>query len=79
MTLFAFIFVLISGLLTLNIYFPVFRVRRLLTASFGFGWLGGELALQLVILQGLIGAVLVAGGSFSGLVGLIGIFFRYFF
>ena len=74
MTLFAFIFVLISGLLTLNIYFPVFRVRRLLTPSFGFGWLGGELALQLVILQGLIGAVLVAGGSFSGLVGLIGIF-----
>ena len=73
MTISAFLFVLGSSLLTLNIYFPRLRERRLMTLSFGFGWLGGELALHLVLLQGLIGTLLLTGGNFSGWVGLLGV------
>ena len=71
MTFIAFIFTVLSLGLTLNVYFPVLRNARFMVYSFAIGWPAGELALQITVIEMLLAALLLIGGSFSGLIGFL--------
>ena len=73
MTLTAFILLILSLALTLNLYFPVLRNARFMVYSFATGWLSGELALQITLVEMLLAAILLINGSFSGLIGFLAI------
>ena len=62
MTLTAFILLILSLALTLNLYFPVLRNARFMVYSFATGWLSGELALQITLLEMLLAAILLING-----------------
>lgn len=73
MTLTTVLLLIFSLALTLNLYFPVLRNARFMVYSFATGWLSGELALQVTLIEMLLVAVLLINGSFSGLIGLLAI------
>jgi acetyl esterase/lipase len=65
MTLTAFVLLILSLALTLNLYFPVLSNARFMVYSFATGWLAGELALQIALIEMLLAAVLLINGSFA--------------
>ena len=73
MTLTAFVLLILSLALTLNLYFPVLSNARFMVYSFATGWLAGELALQIALIEMLLAAILLINGSFSGLFGFFAI------
>ena len=66
-------FVLLHLGLTANVYFPYAKGARGMTYSFFAGWFAGELALQLTLVQMLLTLVMLITGSFSGLLGSLGL------
>lgn len=66
-------FVLLNLGLTANVYFPYAKGARGMTYSFFAGWFAGELALQLTLVQMLLTLVMLLTGSFSGLLGSLGL------
>jgi len=73
MTLTAFVLLILSLALTLNLYYPRLSNARFMVYSFVAGWLTGELALQITLVEMLFAAVLLINGSFSGLIGFLAI------
>ncbi len=73
MTLTAFVPLILSLALTLNLYYPRLSNARFMVYSFVAGWLTGELALQITLVEMLFAAVLLINGSFSGLIGFLAI------
>ena len=73
MTLTAFVLLILSLALTLNLYFPVLSNARFMVYSFATGWMAGELALQIALIEMLLAAILLINGSFSGLIGFFAV------
>ena len=73
MTTSYFVLCLLSLLLTINVFRPVYRQPILAMFSFVFGWLASELTLYLLVLQ-LLGTMLfVWAGAVVGLLGALGL------
>lgn len=72
MTLLFFVFSLLIGWASFNLYFPAVRRSWPSTASFLFGWLTGELALHHIAWQVLVVFLFVWGGAVQGLLGGLG-------
>jgi acetyl esterase/lipase len=64
---------LLGALLTLNAFRPVYRRPILAMFSFAFGWLVGELTLQLLAVQILGTLLFVWGGAVVGMPGAVGL------
>jgi acetyl esterase/lipase len=74
MTTMFFIFALIVGALTYNLFRPVYRHSGLSIASFMAGWLVGELALHHITWQLVLVFLFAWGGAINGLSGAVGLF-----
>lgn len=72
MTLLFFVFSLIIGWASANLYFPVRRPATPSVISFLCGWLVGELALHHIAWQVLVAFLFVWGGAVHGFLGALG-------
>jgi len=73
MGFFTLLFVTLVVALTINVYAPGKRFERAMWATFGFGWLTGELAAHVAIVIALITTLMAVTGAFTGLFGFIGL------